>query len=43
MQCAVAAVRTGKGSGGVDPVAKLPGDGIVTKANVKQFHREWPG
>lgn len=43
VQCAVAAVRTGKGCGGVDPVAKLPGGGIVTKANVKKFHGEWPG
>ena len=37
------AVRTGKGCGGVDPVAKLPNGGVVTKANVSKFHGEWPG
>lgn len=43
VQCAVKAVRTGKGCGGVDPVALLPNGGVVTKANVKKFHGEWPG
>jgi ribose transport system substrate-binding protein len=43
VQCAVQAVRTGKGCGGIDPVAKLPNGGVVTKSNVSKFHGEWPG
>ena len=43
VQCAIKAVRTGKGCGGVDPVDKMPSSGVVTKANVKKFHGEWPG
>jgi ribose transport system substrate-binding protein len=43
VQCAVKAVRTGKGCGGIDPVAAFPDGGIVTKANVKQFKGQWPG
>ena len=39
----VKALRTGQDSGGIDPVAQLPGNGIVTKANVAQFTAEWPG
>jgi len=41
--CAVQAVRTGKGCGGVDPVAQFPNGGVVTKANVKKFKGQWPG
>jgi hypothetical protein len=37
------ALRTGKDLGGVDPVAQLPDNGIVTKANASQFTPEWPG
>ena len=36
-------IRTGKLFGGVDPVAELPHGGIVTKADVAEFHAEWPG
>ena len=43
VQCAVAAVRTGKSCGGIDPVAKLPNGGVVTRSNVKKFRGEWPG
>jgi ribose transport system substrate-binding protein len=43
VQALVAAVETGKNSGGIDPVAQLPDGGIVTKANVDQFTAEWPG
>jgi ribose transport system substrate-binding protein len=43
VKCAIQAVRTGKGCGGVDPVAALPNGGVVTRANVKKFHGEWPG
>ena len=39
----VKAVRDGKNSGGIDPVAGLPNGGVVTKANVAQFTAEWPG
>lgn len=39
----VDAIRTGKDSGAIDPVASLPDHGVVTKANVKGFTAEWPG
>ena len=43
MQAIIRALRTGKSSGGIDPVAGLPNGGVVTKANVGQFTAEWPG
>ncbi len=43
VQALVKALRAGKDSGGVDPVAGLPNGGVVTKANVSQFTAEWPG
>jgi ribose transport system substrate-binding protein len=43
VQALVKALRTGQNSGGIDPVAQLPDNGIVTKANVTQFTAEWPG
>jgi ribose transport system substrate-binding protein len=43
VQALVLAIRTGKNSGGIDPVAQLPDGGIVTKANVSQFTAQWPG
>jgi ribose transport system substrate-binding protein len=43
VQALIQAVRTGKVSGGIDPVAQLPAGGVVTKANVHQFTAEWPG
>ena len=43
VQALVAALETGKTTGGVDPVAQLPDAGVVTKANVSQFTAEWPG
>jgi ribose transport system substrate-binding protein len=39
----IKALRDGKSSGGIDPVAGLPGGGVVTKANASQFTAEWPG
>jgi ribose transport system substrate-binding protein len=39
----IKALRNGQDSGGIDPVAQLPDNGIVTKANVSQFTAEWPG
>jgi len=43
VQCAIKAVRTGKGCGGIDPVDAVPDAGVVTKANVAKFKGEWPG
>jgi len=43
MQCAIKAVRTGKGCGGIDVLASLPNGGVVTKANASKFKAEWPG
>jgi ribose transport system substrate-binding protein len=42
-QAMIKALRTGQNSGGIDPVAELPNNGIVTKSNVSQFTAEWPG
>jgi ribose transport system substrate-binding protein len=42
-QAMIKALRTGQNSGGIDPVAGLPDNGIVTKADVSQFTAEWPG
>jgi len=39
----IKALRDGKNSGGIDPVAGLPDHGVVTKANASQFTAEWPG
>ena len=43
MQAMIAALKTGKVSGAINPVAGLPDNGVVTKANVGQFTAEWPG
>ncbi len=43
VQSLVKALRTGKDSGGIDPVAGLPAGGVVTKSNVHEFTAEWPG
>ena len=43
VQAMIRALRNGQDSGGIDPVAQLPNNGIVTKANVSQFTAEWPG
>jgi len=42
-QAAIKAVRTGAKAGGVNPVADLPAQGVVTKENADQFTGEWPG
>jgi ribose transport system substrate-binding protein len=39
----IKAMKTGKGSGSENPVAKLPNNGIVTKSNASKFNGEWPG
>jgi len=43
MQALIAAIETGRASGAIDPVAGLPNNGIVTKADASQFTAEWPG
>ena len=43
MQCAIKAVKTGKGCGGIDVLKGLPNGGVVTKANASKFKAEWPG
>jgi ribose transport system substrate-binding protein len=42
-EAAIAAVRQDKNSGGHDPVAELPNEGVITKENAEQFDPEWPG
>ena len=42
-EAAIAAVRENKNSGGHDPVAELPDEGVITKENAAQFEPEWPG
>ncbi|MBA3877185.1 MAG: hypothetical protein C0498_09665 [Anaerolinea sp.] len=39
----IQAIRTGNAVPGVDPVAELPDDGIVTQDNASSFTAEWPG
>jgi ribose transport system substrate-binding protein len=43
MQALIAAIETGRVSGAIDPVAGLPNNGILTKANASHFTAEWPG
>ena len=43
MQCAVKAVKTGKGCGGIDVLKGLPDGGVVTQSDASQFTAEWPG
>jgi len=43
MQCAIKAVKTGKGCGGIDVLKGLPDNGVVTQANASKFTAEWPG
>ncbi len=43
VQALVKAIRDNTQTGGVDPLASLPDQGVVTSANVKSFTAEWPG
>ena len=43
MSMLIKAMKTGKKSGSENPVAALPNNGILTKANVNKFTAEWPG
>jgi len=39
----IAAIRDGKKTGGVDPLTRLPDEGLVTKSNVGKFKAQWAG
>lgn len=45
LQGVITAIRTGKVTGGLDAVsvAHVPDDGMITKANVAQFHPQYSG
>jgi len=43
MTALVKAIKTGKASGGINPVAALPDNGVITKANASKFVGEWVG
>ena len=43
MQAMVKALENGTKTGGVDAGARLPNDGLVTKANVDKFTAQWTG
>ena len=43
MNAMVAALKTGKKSGGIDPATAFPDNALVTKANVSKFKAEWNG
>jgi ribose transport system substrate-binding protein len=43
MQCAIKAVKTGKGCGGIDVLKGLPNGGVVTKANASRYKAQRPG
>lgn len=43
MMALIKAIKTGKNSGRIDPVASLPSHGLVTKANASKWTGEWPG
>jgi ribose transport system substrate-binding protein len=39
----IKAIRTGVDTPGMDPLADLPDNGIITKDNASKFTAEWPG
>lgn len=43
MSMLIKAIKTGKSQGSKNPVASLPNNGILTKANAGLFTAEWPG
>ena len=43
VQALVKAIRDSTVTGGTDPLASLPDEGVVTSANVSKFTAEWPG
>ncbi|MGC8481222.1 MAG: substrate-binding domain-containing protein, partial [Acidimicrobiales bacterium] len=43
MAALIRAIKSNVNSGAIDPVAKFPDHGVVTKANASSFTGEWPG
>ena len=43
MSMVIAAMKTGKSQGTKNPVAGLPGNGVLTSKNAKSFTAEWQG
>jgi ribose transport system substrate-binding protein len=39
----IKAIRQNTDGGGINPVADLPDEGVITKANADKFTSEWPG
>jgi ribose transport system substrate-binding protein len=42
MQALIRAIKTGKNSGALNPIASFPDKGVVTKKNASKFKGEWP-
>ena len=43
VECAIKAIKSGTGCGGLDPAAALLSGGVVTKSIAHKFKAEWPG
>jgi ribose transport system substrate-binding protein len=43
VEAMVKAVRNNTVTGGINPLASLPDQGVITKVNVSKFTPEWPG
>lgn len=43
IEALIAAIRNGEDTGGVDPLTRLPDEGLVTKDNVDKFESQWAG
>jgi ribose transport system substrate-binding protein len=43
MDALIKAIKSGKDSGGIDPLTTLPDNGEITRDNVKKFSPEWNG
>lgn len=43
IEALIEAIRNGKKTGGVDPLTRLPDEGLVTRDNVGKFESQWAG
>lgn len=43
IEALITAIRDGKKAGGIDPLTRLPDEGLVTKENVDKFEPQWAG
>lgn len=43
IEALIEAIRAGKDTGGVDPLTRLPDEGLVTRDNVDKFESQWAG